>query len=110
MEINAVEEKRKEIEVLKSAIGFSVGMIKKGHFYTTKNEHHASHAEDVDACRKLAFTELVNISYEADGAIVSLTEKGLSYMEDIYDCKIHVIKCIQDATGFLKEGEKLIPY
>lgn len=110
MEINTLEEKRKEIEVLKTAIGFSVGMIRNGHLYTTKNEYHASQAENIDACRRLAFSELVNISYEADEAIVSLTKKGFSFMEYIYDCKIHVIKCIQDATGFLKEGEKLIPY
>ncbi len=110
MEINTLEEKRKEIEVLKTAIGFSVGMIRNGHFYTTKNEYHASHAEDIDACRRLAFSELVNIRYEADEAVVSLAEKGIFFMENIYDCKIHVVKCIQDANGFLKEGEKLIPY
>lgn len=110
MEINTLEEKRKEIEVLKTAIGFSVGMIRNGHFYTTQNEYHVSHAEDIDACRRLAFSELVNISYEADEAVVSLTDKGISFMGHIYDCKIHVVKCIQDATGFLKEGEKLVPY
>ena len=100
VENNTLEEKRKEIEVLKTAIGFSVGMIRNGHFYTTKNEYHASHAEDIDACRRLAFSELVNIRYEADEAVVSLAEKGISFMENIYDCKIHVVKCIQDANGF----------
>ena len=110
MEINAIEEKRKEIELLKSAIGFSTGKIRKGHFYTTINEYLAFHVQDIDACRRLAFSEMVNIRYEADGAIVSLTEKGLSFMEHVYDCKIHVVKCIQEANGFLQEGEKLIPY
>ena len=95
MEINTLEEKRKEIEVLKTAIGFSVGMIRNGHFYTTQNEYHASHSEDIDACRRLAFSELVNISYEADEAVAFLTDKGISFMEHIYDCKIHIVKCIQ---------------
>lgn len=62
MEINTLEEKRKEIEVLKTAIGFSVGMIRNGHFYTTKNEYHASHAEDID---KLKYPlKLVSFSFK----------------------------------------------
>ena len=110
MEINTLEEKRKEIEVLKTAIGFSVGMIRNGHFYTTQNEYHASHAEDIDACRRLAFSELVNIRYEADDAVVFIKHKLISFIEHINEIKIDNVKCIQDATGFLKEGEKLIPY